>query len=68
MRQNRSRLDIDWTNKEAVIRLADSFIGDHTVYKHRDRPNYNITHTTRTDIWLGHEVIHRTSGTVPSKD
>lgn len=37
----------DYTNKDAVIRLAKEMGKGMTVFKHPDRNNYNITHTVR---------------------
>ena len=40
---------MNWNNKEQVISNAKRLGKGMTVYKHPDRPNYNITHTSRTD-------------------
>lgn len=41
----------DYTEKEAVISLAKEMGKGMTVTKHDGRPNYNITHTSRRDLW-----------------
>lgn len=39
----------DYTDLNAVIRLAKAMGKGMTVFQHPGRPNYNITHTERTD-------------------
>jgi len=41
----------DYTDVNAVIALAKRFGKGMTVYKHPGRQNYNITHTSRRDLW-----------------
>jgi hypothetical protein len=56
---------IDWTNLEAVKKLADKFGSGMSVYKHPDRRNYNITHTSREkDREVEAFVVYRTGGTL----
>lgn len=50
---------IDWCNKDSVIAYAKSLGAGMTVYKHPDRPNYNITHTVRTDLYRPEWVVAR---------
>ncbi len=40
---------MDWTDKNAVIAKAKTFGKGMTVFKHPDRNNYNVTHTSRKD-------------------
>lgn len=44
---------VDYTNREEVCQLARDMCkkhgGEHVVFKHPDRPNYNITHKSRFD-------------------
>ena len=49
----------DYKDKDAVIRLAKKMGKGMSVVKHADRPNYNITHTSRRDLWdiPGVEVV-----------
>lgn len=42
---------IDWQNLESVKALARKFGSGQLVVKHDDRPNYNITHASRPDLW-----------------
>lgn len=51
---------IDWCDCAQVVRLARSLGPGMTVFKHPNRPNYNITHTSRPDRLEGVEVIYRT--------
>lgn len=41
----------DWKNLESVKALARKFGTGMLVVKHDDRPNYNITHAARRDLW-----------------
>lgn len=41
----------DYTNKDVVVNLAKEFGKGMTVTKHDSRTNYNITHTSRRDLW-----------------
>lgn len=41
----------DFTDLGHVIDLAKRLGKGYTVYKHPDRPNFNITHTSRTDLY-----------------
>jgi hypothetical protein len=52
---------MDWENKDAVIAYAERLGSGQTVFKHPDRPNYNITHTSRTDRYEKAWVVHQTS-------
>lgn len=51
---------IDWCDEVAVINYAKSLGRCMTVYKRPDRPNYNITHTSRTDLFRPEWVVART--------
>lgn len=42
---------VDYTNLTEVKKLARRFGKGMTVIKHPDRPNYNIVHTERTDLY-----------------
>ncbi len=42
---------VDWTNEKSVVAYAQKLGVGMTVVKHDNRPNYNITHTSRRDIW-----------------
>lgn len=45
-------LNIDWSNKEQVVKLAHKMHRpsmEQVVFKHPNRSNYNITHASRTD-------------------
>lgn len=48
---------IDWCDEQSVVRYARTFKSRMTVYKHPDRSNYNITHTSRTDLYLPEWVV-----------
>ena len=46
--------NIDWMNKEQVVKLARKFHRpglEQVVYKNPLRSNYNITHASRTDLY-----------------
>jgi len=47
----------DFSDKEQVIALARKLGRGMTVYKHPDRPNFNITHTSRVDLYQPAWVI-----------
>jgi len=51
---------VDYTDREAVIKLAKSFGLGMTVYKHPDQSNYSITHTSRTDLYDPKWVVFQT--------
>jgi hypothetical protein len=53
---------IDWCSKDAVIAYAKRLGKGQTVFKVPDRPNYNITHTSRPDRWQqpGYVLIYQT--------
>jgi hypothetical protein len=53
---------VDWSNKADVMGQARRLGPGMTVVKHADRPNYNITHTERRDLWdrPGVTVVGRT--------
>lgn len=51
---------MDWTNKDQVIAYAKRLGRGQTVFKREDRPNFNITHTSRKDQYIETEVIHQT--------
>lgn len=44
----------DWYNREEVISYARALGKGMTVYKHPSRDNYNITHSSRTDLLSGY--------------
>lgn len=56
----RSPFNVDWDSLPAVMRYADELGKGQTVYKHPDRPNYNITHTERTDLYEQEWVRYQT--------
>jgi hypothetical protein len=51
---------IDWMDKAAVVAFANRLGTGQTVFKHPDRSNYNITHTSRTDRYHPDWVVHQT--------
>ena len=52
---------MDWTKLAAVIAAAKKMGSGHVVVKHDNRPNYNITHAERTDLYMksGVTVLYR---------
>jgi hypothetical protein len=42
----------DYTNLAEVWALAKRMGPGMTIIKHENRPNYNITHTSRTDLYM----------------
>ena len=48
---------IDWCDAKSVERYARTFKSRMTVYKVPGRDNYNITHTSRTDLYLPEWVV-----------
>jgi hypothetical protein len=42
---------ISWRNKADVIAFAKLLGPSNIVVKHASRPNYNITHISRHDLW-----------------
>ena len=42
---------INWCDLEEVKAFADMMGKGMSVVKHKSRPNYNITHTERRDLW-----------------
>lgn len=44
-------MKIDWNNKEQVITYAKRLGSGMTVIRVAGRNNYNITHTSRKDLW-----------------
>lgn len=58
---SRKVFSTDYNKLEDVKLLADQFGPGMTVYKHPDRNNYNITHSSREkDLCKGSEVVYRT--------
>jgi hypothetical protein len=53
-------MTVDWTNLEQVKAYARRLGKGMTVFKHPDRANYNITHTSRTDQYRVEWVVART--------
>lgn len=51
---------VDYSDKDAVIALAKRFGPGQTVFKHPNRANYNITHTSRTDRYQSEWIIYQT--------
>ena len=51
MEKTMSPFKVDYTDKAAVLKLAQNMGKGMTVYKHPARNNYNITHTSRKDLW-----------------
>lgn len=52
---------MDFTDLAMVKALADQLGPGQVVYKHPNRPNYNITHAERLDRYEVEWVVHRTS-------
>ena len=50
-------MKIDWTNKDAVIAYAKRLGNGMTVKLTVGASNYNITHTSRKDLWDKPNVI-----------
>jgi hypothetical protein len=48
---------MDWNSKECAIGLAKKLGKGQTVFKHPNRDNYNITHTSRTDRYKPEWVV-----------
>jgi hypothetical protein len=53
-------MKVNWYDKASVIALANKFGPGQTVFKHPNRGNYNITHTSRTDRYERDWVVHQT--------
>lgn len=51
---------VNWTDKDQVINYARNLGSGMTVYKHPSRKNYNITHTSRTDLYHKDWVVFNT--------
>lgn len=55
---------VDWNSETSVLNYATQLGKGQTVFKHPDRPNYNITHTERwnkyPDNYKGCRLIHQT--------
>lgn len=51
---------IDWKNVDEVTAYAKRLGKGLTVFKHPDRANYNITHTSRPELYAGCKVVHQT--------
>lgn len=49
-------IHIDYTNLSQCVELAKKMSGT-IVVKHDGRPNYNITHASRTDLYRPDEVV-----------
>jgi len=43
--------DMDWSNLAQVKAYAVKLGKGQMVVKHKSRPNYNITHASRNDLW-----------------
>jgi len=52
---------INWNDINQVIAYAKSLGNNQTVFKHPQRNNYNITHTSRTDRYKPEWVIYQSS-------
>lgn len=52
---------VDWENKEEVVAYAMKLGIGITVFKHPGRVNYNITHTSRTDLYEPEWVVYQTA-------
>lgn len=42
---------LDWKNLGEVVKYAKALGAGMLVVKHEGRPNYNITHASRHDLW-----------------
>lgn len=51
---------IDWSNLEQVKAFARRLGPGVSVIKHPDRPNYNITHSSRPDQLAGAQILLQT--------
>lgn len=48
---------INWLDREVVIAYAKSLGAGMTVFKHPFRGNYNITHSSRSDLFQPEWVV-----------
>jgi hypothetical protein len=51
---------IDWANLEQVKAYAREMGPGMSVIKRPERPNFNITHTSRKDLLVGAEILFQT--------
>ena len=51
---------MNWESRDAVIAYARRLGRGQTVFKHPDRSNYNITHTSRFDRYEKSWVVYQT--------
>ena len=51
---------INWNDRSAVIEYAKRLGPGMSVVKHPDRANYNVTHTSRTDLYKPEWVAFQT--------
>jgi hypothetical protein len=51
---------VNYFSLEACKKYADELGKGQTVYKHPDRPNYNITHTSRRDLYEPEWIVYQT--------
>lgn len=50
--------DVDWFNLESVTKFCQQLGPDSIVTKHPNRPNFNITHRSRLDLYLPEWVVY----------
>jgi len=53
-------ITINYSNLPEVIELAKTLGKNQTVFKHPERTNYNITHTSRSDRYKVEWVVFQT--------
>lgn len=56
----KSPFRVNWLDLEQVKEYARKLGRGQTVYKHPNRPNYNITHTARADLYRPEWVLLQT--------
>lgn len=60
-----SPFSVNWHDLAAVKSYAQKLGKGMTVYKKSSRNNYNITHTSRTDLYQPEEVVFQTQSINP---
>jgi hypothetical protein len=51
---------VNYFSKESVIAYAKELGSGQVVYKNPERPNYNITHRSRKDLYEPEWVVYET--------
>lgn len=50
----------DWCDRDKVMAYAKTLGTGLTVFRNRERPNYNIAHTENTSHYKDYEVVGHT--------